>query len=385
MVIIHGNVHPMAADAIADGFVRFENGKITAVGPMAEYAPQAGEDVLDAGGQFVMPGMVDAHCHIGLIGDSLGFEGDDVNEITDAATPQLRAVDGINPLDRCFSEALAAGVTTVVTLPGSANPVGGQAAAIKTCGRRVDDMVIRAPEAMKFALGENPKRCYKDRDETPMTRMGTAAVIREQLYKAREYMEKLSEAAHDPDADKPAFDMKCEALLPVLRREIQAHFHAHRADDIFTAIRIAKEFDLDYVIVHGTEGHLVADLLAAEGARVVTGPHFGDRCKPELVNKSFAAPGELDRAGVLTAICTDHPETPLQYLPLCAALAVRSGMDEAAALRAITWNPARIAGLDSRVGALKAGLDADIVVLTGSPLELGSAVTAVFVGGEKVV
>lgn len=385
MVILHGNVHPMAADAIADGFVRFENGKITAVGPMAEYAPQAGEDVLDAGGQFVMPGMVDAHCHIGLIGDSLGFEGDDVNEITDAATPQLRAVDGINPLDRCFSEALAAGVTTVVTLPGSANPVGGQAAAIKTCGRRVDDMVIRAPEAMKFALGENPKRCYKDRDETPMTRMGTAAVIREQLYKAREYMEKLSEAAHDPDADKPAFDMKCEALLPVLRREIQAHFHAHRADDIFTAIRIAKEFDLDYVIVHGTEGHLVADLLAAEGARVVTGPHFGDRCKPELVNKSFAAPGELDRAGVLTAICTDHPETPLQYLPLCAALAVRSGMDEAAALRAITWNPARIAGLDSRVGALKAGLDADIVVLTGSPLELGSAVTAVFVGGEKVV
>lgn len=385
MVILHGNVHPMAADAIADGFVRFENGKITAVGPMAEYAPQAGEDVLDAGGQFVMPGMVDAHCHIGLIGDSLGFEGDDVNEITDAATPQLRAVDGINPLDRCFSEALAAGVTTVVTLPGSANPVGGQAAAIKTCGRRVDDMVIRAPEAMKFALGENPKRCYKDRDETPMTRMGTAAVIREQLYKAREYMEKLSEAAHDPDADKPAFDMKCEALLPVLRREIQAHFHAHRADDIFTAIRIAKEFDLDYVIVHGTEGHLVADLLAAEGARVVTGPHFGDRCKPELVNKSFAAPGELDRAGVLTAICTDHPETPLQYLPLCAALAVRSGMDEAAALRAITWNPARIAGLDGRVGALKAGLDADIVVLTGSPLELGSAVTAVFVGGEKVV
>ena len=385
MVILHGNVHPMAADAIADGFVRFENGKITAVGPMAEYAPQAGEDVLDAGGQFVMPGMVDAHCHIGLIGDSLGFEGDDVNEITDAATPQIRAVDGINPLDRCFSEALAAGVTTVVTLPGSANPVGGQAAAIKTCGRRVDDMVIRAPEAMKFALGENPKRCYKDRDETPMTRMGTAAVIREQLYKAREYMEKLSEAAHDPDADKPAFDMKCEALLPVLRREIQAHFHAHRADDIFTAIRIAKEFDLDYVIVHGTEGHLVADLLAAEGARVVTGPHFGDRCKPELVNKSFAAPGELDRAGVQVAICTDHPETPLQYLPLCAALAVRSGMDEAAALRAITWNPARIAGLDSRVGALKAGLDADIVVLTGSPLELGSAVTAVFVGGEKVV
>ncbi len=385
MVLIHGNLHPISRAPIADGFVRFDGGSITAIGPMCDYVPQPNEDVFDAQGGFVMPGMVDAHCHLGLIGDALGFEADDVNEITDPAVPQLRAIDAINPLDRCFAEALAAGVTTVVTLPGSANPIGGQAAAIKTFGRRVDDMIIRAPQAMKFALGENPKRCYKDRDETPQTRMATAAVIREQLYKAREYQEKQEAAARDPELEKPPFDLKCESLLPVLRREIQAHFHAHRADDIFTAIRIAKEFDLDYVIVHGTEGHLVADLLAGEGARVITGPHFGDRCKPELVNKTFAAPGILDRAGVLVAICTDHPETPLQYLPLCAALAVRSGMDEASALRAITLAPARITGLDGRVGSLEPGCDADILVYTDSPLRLEAEPTAIFVGGEKVL
>lgn len=385
MVIIHGNIHPATSAPIADGFVRFDAGKITAVGPMADYAPVPGEEVFDVAGQFVMPGMVDAHCHIGLIGDSLGFEGNDVNEITNPATPHLRAIDGINPLDRCFSEALAAGVTTVVTLPGSANPIGGQAAAIKTFGRRVDDMVLRAPAAMKFALGENPKRCYNGRHETPTTRMGTAAVIREQLFRARDYMRKLDRAAENPDAEKPAFDMKCEALVPVLRREVQAHFHAHRADDIFTAIRIAKEFDLDYVIVHGTEGHLVPDLIAAEGARVITGPHFGARTKPEITNKSFSAPGILVRAGVQVAICTDHNVTPLQHLPLCAALAVRSGMDEEDALRAITCNPARIVNLADRVGALEVGLDADIVVLTGSPFEIASQTSAVFVSGEQVL
>lgn len=385
MVIIHGQIHPMTQPCIEDGFVRFAGGKITAVGAMADYVPEPGEAVLDAAGQFVMPGMVDAHCHIGLIGDALGFEGNDVNEITNAATPHLRAIDGINPLDRCFSEALAAGVTTVVTLPGSANPIGGQAAAIKTHGRRIDDMIVRAPAAMKFALGENPKRCYNARHETPTTRMGTAAVIREQLFRARDYMAKLDRAAADPGAEKPAFDMKCEALVPVLRRQIQAHFHAHRADDIFTAIRIAKEFDLDYVIVHGTEGHLVADLIAAEGARVITGPHFGARSKPEVTNKTFTAPGQLVRAGVEVAICTDHNVTPLEHLPLCAALAVRSGMDEEDALRAITCNPARIVNLADRVGALEVGLDADILVLTGSPLELSTRTSAVFVGGEQVV
>ena len=384
MVILNAELHPMQGAEIASGYLRTEGTKIVELGPMSAYQPQPGEQVLDADGGFVTPGLVDAHSHLGMIENALGFEGDDVNEATDPCTPQLRAIDGVNPLDRCFGEALAAGVTTVITAPGSANPVGGQAAAIKTWGRRIDDMILKAPVAMKFALGENPKSCYNDRDETPITRMATAAIIREALFKAREYLEKQERAAADPDADAPEFDMKCEALLPVLRRQAQAHFHAHRADDIFTAIRIAREFHLDYVIVHGTEGHLVADLLAQEGARVITGPSLGDRGKPELANLSFATPGVLNRAGVLCSICTDHPETPLPYLPLCAALAVKSGMDEAEALRAITWYPARIAGLDQRVGSLAPGLDADVVIWSENPLHLSARVRAVMVEGTLV-
>lgn len=385
MVIINAVLHPMQRATIEAGFLRIAGGKIQALGAMADYVPRDGEQVLDAAGCVLTPGLVDVHSHLGMIENALGFEGDDVNEITDPCTPHLRAIDGVNPLDRCFAEALAAGVTTVVTSPGSANPVGGQAAAIKTWGRRIDDMILKAPAAMKFALGENPKSCYNDRDEAPVTRMATAAIIREALFKAREYLQKQTRAAADPDVDAPEFDMKCEALVPVLRRQVQAHFHAHRADDIFTAVRIAREFGLDYVIVHGTEAHLVADLLAQEGARVITGPSLGDRGKPELANLSFATPGVLNRAGVLCSICTDHPETPLPYLPLCAALAVKSGMAEEEALRAITWYPARIAGLDGRVGSLAPGLDADLVLWSESPLHLSAAVRAVMVAGEWVV
>ena len=385
MVIINAVLHPMQRATIEAGFLRIAGGKIQALGAMADYVPRDGEQVLDAAGCVLTPGLVDVHSHLGMIENALGFEGDDVTEITDPCTPHLRAIDGVNPLDRCFAEALAAGVTTVVTSPGSANPVGGQAAAIKTWGRRIDDMILKAPAAMKFALGENPKSCYNDRDEAPVTRMATAAIIREALFKAREYLQKQTRAAADPDVDAPEFDMKCEALVPVLRRQVQAHFHAHRADDIFTAVRIAREFGLDYVIVHGTEAHLVADLLAQEGARVITGPSLGDRGKPELANLSFATPGVLNRAGVLCSICTDHPETPLPYLPLCAALAVKSGMAEEEALRAITWYPARIAGLDGRVGSLAPGLDADLVLWSEFPLHLSAAVRAVMVAGEWVV
>ncbi len=385
MVILHAALHPMDGPAISDGYLRMAEGTITAIGAMADYVPEPDEAIYDAAGAFVMPGLVDAHCHLGMIENALGFEGDDVNEVTDPCTPHLRAIDGVNPLDRCFTDAVQAGVTTVVTAPGSANPVGGQAAAIKTWGRRIDDMIVKAPLCVKFALGENPKTCYKDRDETPITRMATAAIIREALYKAKEYGEKLARAAQDPDQDPPEYDMKCEALLPVLRREVQAHFHAHRADDIFTAIRIAKEFDLDYVIVHGTEAHLIADILQSEGARVITGPSLGDRCKPELANLSFETPGVLNRAGVLCSICTDHPETPLPYLPLCAALAVKSGLDAEAALRAITINPAKIAGIDQRVGSLTVGKDADVVVFSENPLHLSATVKAVFAGGVQVV
>lgn len=384
MVITHAYIYPVSGDPIPDGYLRFHD-TIEAVGPMAEYQPEAGEEIQDAAGAWLLPGLIDIHTHLGLFGDGVGFEAEDCNEIGDPITPQLRAIDGINPMDRSFRETLEAGVTTVAVAPGSANPIGGQIAAIHTCGRRIDDMVVKAPLAIKLALGENPKTCYHDRDETPTTRMATAAMIRQALYEARAYGEKKAAAQADPELDPPDFDMKHEALLPLLRREIQAHFHAHRLDDIFTAIRIAREFNLDYVIVHGTESHLAADILAAEGARVVTGPNLLDRCKPELKNMTFAGPEALTRVGVLCSICTDHPETPLQYLPICAAVAEKSGLSRADAIAAVTLNPAKIAGLDDRIGSLEVGKDADIAVFSGDPLALSSRVNAVYIQGRKCV
>ena len=383
MIITNGVVHTMDGPVIDRGYVAFEEGKITAVGPMEEL-PAGGGEILDAQGGHILPGLIDAHCHLGLFGDSLGFEADDGNESTDPCTPQLRAIDGVNPLDRCFAEARAGGVTTVLTGPGSANPIAGQFLAIKTDGRWVDEMVVKAPAAMKFALGENPKSVYNDRTETPVTRMATAALIREELSKALEYQDKMDKANQDPDTDMPDYDAKLEALAPVLRGELPAHFHAHRADDIATAVRISREFGLNYVIVHGTEGYKIADLLAAEGAAVITGPCLTDRSKPELVGQTLENPALLAKAGVKLAICTDHPETPIQYLPLCAAMAVRGGMAEEEALAAITCNPAQIAGLDHRLGTLTPGKDADIVVTSGHPFDWNGTVKAVFLEGKRV-
>ena len=383
MLIYHGVVHTMDGAVIPRGYVRLEGTRIAAVGPMEE-CPTPGPGDLDAGGGHILPGFIDAHCHLGLLGDGVGFEADDSNEATDPCTPQLRAVDGINIQDRCFAEARAAGVTTVLTGPGSANPIAGQFAALKTNGRWVDEAVIKAPAAMKFALGENPKTVYNERKETPITRMATAAIIRENLAKALEYQDKCDKADEDPDTDAPDLDVKLEALVPVVRRELPAHFHAHRADDIATAVRIGREFGLNYVLVHGTEGHLVADLLAREGVGVITGPCLGDRSKPELANMTLENPVILARAGVKVAICTDHPETPVQYLPLCAAMAVRAGLDEEEALAAITRNAAELAGVERRVGTLTPGKDADVVVTTGHPLDWRSQVLAVFLEGVPV-
>lgn len=380
MVITNAYIYPVVGAPIPAGYLRFEE-KILALGPMEDYVPQPGEECYDAEGAWLLPGLIDIHTHLGLLGDGLGFEADDCNEVGDPVTPQLRVIDGINPMDRTFAETLAAGVTTVITAPGSANPIGGQAAAIHTRGRRVDDMIIKAPCAMKFALGENPKSCYHDRDETPVTRMSTAAMIRENLQKTQEYLRKKE----DPEADDPDFDIKYEALIPVLKGEIQAHFHAHQLSDIFTAIRIAREFDLDYVIIHGTESHLAADILAAEGARVVTGPNLLDRCKPELRNMSFEGPGTLTAAGVLCSICTDHPETPLKYLTICAAVAEKSGLSHEDAIRAITISPAKIAGLDGQIGSLEVGKDADLALFSGDPLSLSSSCQGVFIQGRKCV
>lgn len=384
MVITHAYIEPVVGKTIADGYLRF-GAAIEEMGPMEQYVPKAGEEVLDAGGKWLLPGFVDIHTHLGLFGDGVGFEAEDCNESTDPITPQLRVIDGINPMDRTFEDARNGGVTAVIVAPGSANPIAGQAAAIRTYGRRVDDMILKAPVAMKFALGENPKSTYNDRDETPVTRMATAALIRENLRKAQEYRMKQQLAQEDPDFDAPDFDMKLEALVPVLNREIQAHFHAHRLDDIFTAIRIAKEFDLDYVIIHGTEAYLAPDIMAQEQARVVTGPNLLDRCKPELRNMSFSGPVVLTHHGVLCSICTDHPETPLQYLPLCAAMAMRSGLTRQEALAAITIQPARIAGLDKQIGSLEVGKDADLVLATGDPLELETRIEGVYSLGRKCV
>jgi imidazolonepropionase-like amidohydrolase len=383
MLIINANIHTMAGPPIENGWIRTEGGVIHALGAMPA-EPGEKEEVFDVQGAGVYPGFVDAHTHLGMWEDGLTFEGDDGNEETDPITPQLRAIDAVNPVDRCFTEALAAGVTTVVTGPGSANPIGGQIAAIKTYGTCIDEMIVKAPVAMKMALGENPKSVYHGKNQAPSTRMATASLIREELFKAKRYLADLQRAEDDEDFDAPEFDMKSEALLPVLRGEIQVHFHAHRADDIYTAIRIAKEFHLDYVIIHGTEGHLIADGLKKEGARVLAGPFLCDRSKPELKNLTPANPGILANAGILTAIITDHPVIPLQYLTTCAGLAVREGMKYEDALKAITINPAKICGIDNRVGSIEVGKDADLVVFNSNPLEMTSKPKFVIANGKMI-
>ena len=384
MLIQNGVVHPMDAPVIPRGFVLLEGDKIAAVGPMEALPAGYSGEVLDAEGGHILPGFIDAHCHLGLFGDALGFEADDGNESTDPCTPQLRAVDGVNPLDRGFREAREGGVTTVLTGPGSANPIAGQFAALKTDGRWVDEMVLKAPIAMKFALGENPKSVYNERKETPVTRMATAAIIRENLAKAQEYQDKQSKAEEDPDEDVPDYDAKLEALAPVATGALPAHFHAHRADDIATAVRISGEFGLKLVVVHGTEGYLVPELLAQSNVPVITGPCLTDRSKPELVGQTLSNPARLRAAGVKVAICTDHPETPIQYLPLCAAMAVRGGMEPEDALAAITRDAAEIAGISKRVGTLTPGKDADVVVTSGHPFDWNGEVRAVFLNGKRV-
>ena len=367
-----------AQDTCFSGWVLLEDGKIAAMG---EGEPPACAEMLDGEGGVLTPGLIDIHSHLGLYEDGLGFEGADGNEDTDPVTPHLRAIDGVNPMDRGFQEAREAGVTTVAVSPGSANPIGGQIALLKTAGRRVDDMVLKAPLAIKFALGENPKSVYHDKDEAPVTRMATAALIREQLYKAKEYFSRKARAEDDPDQDDPDYDSKLEALLPLLWGKAEAHFHAHRADDIFTALRIAKEFGLRAVIIHGTEAHLVADLLAEEHVPVVCGPYMTDRSKPELRHLTDEAPSLLCKAGIPTAVTVDHPEIPLRLLPMALMLAVRAGMDKTDALRAVTSVPAQIAGMENRIGSLREGMDADCVLWSGDPLDITTQVQAVFING----
>ena len=392
MIIKNVKIITMAGRDIENGYVRFDE-KITEIGEMDELSPIFEEEI-DGTGKTLYPGFIDAHCHLGMWSDSLSMqlEGDDGNEITDPSTPHLRAIDSINAMDRCFTDAVRAGVTCVCTGVGSANPIGGSFAVIKTFGsKRVDKLAVKHPAAIKFALGENPKSTYSDRDEAPVTRMATAAVIREQLQKALRYKSDLDEYAAkkgtDDEVGKPDFDAKCEALLPLfdVNNKLKAHFHCHRADDIFTAIRIAKEFELDYVLIHCTDGGIIAEELAEDLSSVILGPLFGDRGKPELAHHDISTPKVLAEQGLKFAICTDHPETPIQYLPMTAALAVRGGLSRAEALRAITVNAAEILGVSDRLGTIEVGKDADLVLFSGDPLDITVTPEVVTVNGRLVV
>ena len=391
MIIKNVKIRSMAGRDYENGYVRFGD-KITEIGDMDELSPMIEEEI-DGAGRTLYPGFIDAHCHLGMWSDSLSMqlEGDDGNEISDPSTPHLRAIDSINAMDRCFEDAARAGVTAVCTGVGSANPIGGSFAVIKTHGsKRVDKLIVKKTAAIKFALGENPKSTYSDRDEAPVTRMATAAIIREQLQKALRYKSDLDEykakKGTDDEVGKPDLDVKCEALLPLFdaQNKLKAHFHCHRADDIFTAVRIAKEFDLDYVLIHCTDGGIIADELAEDAPATVLGPLFGDRGKPELAHHDITTPKILSEHGIKFAICTDHPETPIQYLPMTAALAVRGGLSREEALRAITAGAAEILGVADRLGTVEVGKDADLVLFSGDPLDITVVPDVVIVSGKVV-
>ena len=372
---IYDAVHPQpyVGDVLIHGTV------IQAIGPQLS-AP--GEEELDAQGLRLYPGFIDAHSHLGLDNYGMGFEGHDYNEMGDIVAAHLRGIDSFNPLELGVRRALEGGVTTVGTGPGSANVLGGTFFAVKTHGNCVDDMVLRDPVAMKCAFGENPKRCYQSKGNS--ARMSTAAKLREMLFAAQDYLAR-KEAAGDDPLKKPKYDMKLEALIPVLKGEIPLKAHAHRVDDICTAIRIAKEFGVQMTLEHCTEGHLIPEVVARSGFPAAVGPTLTNASKIELVNKTFETPGVLGRAGVQVSIITDNPVIPQSYLPLCAGLAVKAGMDPFEALKAITINPAKHLGVEDRVGSLEPGKDADLVLVDGDPMVSDSYIRCVWINGEKVV
>jgi len=381
IAITGGRVLTMTGRNFQAGTVIIEKGKISEVLEGIKAPP--GYEIIDARGKLVLPGLVDAHCHLGIVEEVYRVEGDDGNEITDPVTPQLRAVDGINPDDLGFGDALSGGVTTVVVAPGSANVIGGQMVALKTWGRGLDEMILKFPVGMKAALGENPKRNYGSQKKTPLTRMASAALIREALVKAGEYMQKIDRAAGG-QGEYPDRDLKLEALARVLKGEIPLRLHAHRADDIMTALRLAGEFNLKLVVEHCTEGHKIAGELAKSGAKAVIGPIISNRAKVELKGISLETASILTSAGVDFAIMTDHPVVPIQYLGISAGLTVRGGLDEEKALRAVTLDAAGILGLEDRIGSLEPGKDADVVIMDGHPFDVRSRVTRVLISGRTV-
>ena len=384
ILLKNGRIYPISQPAF-QGDVLIRDGKIAALGKNIEASDAT---FIDASGCTITPGFIDAHCHIGMWEDGMGDEGADGNETSDPITPQMRAIDGLNPFDPCFHEACAAGITTVVTGPGSANVIGGQFAALKTHGTSVENMLVKAPVAMKAAMGENPKQVYGTQKVTPYTRMAIAALFRKAMFDAQEYAVEKKKAESDPDK-KPDMDMAMEALLPVLSGELLLKVHAHRADDILTALRIAREFHLRISLEHCTEGHLIVNELKSQidvlgGVPVILGPLLSERSKVELRNLTFRAPAILKRAGIEFALMTDHPVIPIQYLPICAALAVREGLDEETALASITLHAARAVGLDGQIGSLDVGKDADLAMFSGHPFDFRARCTMTMINGQIV-
>lgn len=371
----------MAGQIYENGTIRIENGKIKEVkeGTIKNVPSGSSEQVLNVHGAWVMPGLIEAHCHMGIMEEKKGMEGDDCNENVDPCTPYLRAIDAINSMDAAFDDAVRAGITSAMIGPGSSNVVGGQFAFVKTKGRCIDDLIVKAPAAMKVAFGENPKVNFSGQGKSPVTRMSIAAVLREELFKAKQYKADKEKGGEDFKAD-----FRMEPWIPVLNREIPLKAHAHRADDIFTAIRIAKEYGLRMTLDHCSEGHLIAQRLAEEGFPAIVGPDLSSRSKIEVQNVAFKTVGILNKEGVQTAICTDHPVSLIQSLPLCAGLAVKAGLSFEEGLKAITINPAIICGVADRVGSLEPGKDADIAVFDGNPMEIATKTLYTIIDGNIV-
>lgn len=378
MLIINGKIFTMEGKPIDNGFVRIKKNLIEETGEMSALKKTKNEKTLDVHGAWVMPGLIESHAHIGITEEKWGVIGDDSNEQTNPSTATLRAIDGINPMDPAFHDAIEAGITSVMAGPGSANVIGGQFVFMKTQGRCIDNMIVKFPAALKVAFGENPKTTYGDQNVYPSTRMGIAAMLRNTLHQAVQYKK-------DKESGKiTAEDFEMEPWIPVLNKEIPLKAHAHRADDILTAIRIAREFDVDITIDHGTESHLVVDEIKKSGFPVIAGTDLTSRSKLEVQYMDFKTSGILQEAGILFSITTDHPVALIQYLPLCAGLAVKHGLPMEEGLKALTIYPARICRVDDKVGSLKKGKDADIAIFSGNPMEIFTKTLYTIIDGEII-